>query len=757
MGFFNPALLWFALGGAIPVIIHLLHRQKFKRVRWAAMEFLLAAVKKTQRRLQLENLILLLLRILVMVLLALAVAKPFFHEAPLGALAGNSDTHHIFVIDTSYSMAYKRAQTTTLDVARRAALEVLKDIPSSDQDRFTLLPLNSYPSPEGIKGRQQKSHIQAGIAELKVSDYGTSVYATMLAVRDLLDDPQIKNQDRRIYIFTDLQRIGWEFREEQEAKKFAELLKQLSHRDRTKFYIYDAGTVDAPNVAVVDLRVNDPVVTTKRSTRLTADIHNFSSTPRPSINVNLYIDDNFVKPTQAVLPPNATVSVNFDYDFTEAGPHLVRVSVDPDFLDVDDSRYLALDVKSSLRGLVIDGDPKDSAKESETYALVTALDPSRQGIYFGVDVRTLDLFNGEGLDAYDFLVLANVQSMTADKVEKIEGFVRRGGGLLITLGPKVDKVSFNDSFWANGKGLSPAQLDEITGEVPGGGLERGTEHRIAKFVSTHPIFRTFQKRAMAALYDLVFYRYFRVKDYDPEKALAIFDDNFSSPLFLEKKFEEGKVLLYTSTIGPEWNAGIQAHAPFLPLCWDICRHLAARPVARRNLFVGDLIQIDLPVEQYQPPFVLETPVEGAVTLPANAPDKDQKFIRLFYPAKAKSNDPKKLDNEGLRHAGKYRLTKNSQKEEEKLVAYFAVNLPPKTPSPEEIHLAEGNLEHISKEQIQAMYPDFKAEFIGEKDDKKQQIDLNQSSNGIWKHLLYLLLGFLLLESTLACLFGRGKH
>jgi len=62
MGFFNPALLWFALGGAIPIIIHLLHRQKFKRVRWAAMEFLLNALKKTRRRMQLENLLLLLLR-----------------------------------------------------------------------------------------------------------------------------------------------------------------------------------------------------------------------------------------------------------------------------------------------------------------------------------------------------------------------------------------------------------------------------------------------------------------------------------------------------------------------------------------------------------------------------------------------------------------------------------------------------------------------------------------------------------------------
>ena len=78
MGFFNPALLWFALGGAIPIIIHLLHRQKFRRVRWAAMEFLLAALKKTQRWMRLENLILLLVRILIMIALALAVARPFF-------------------------------------------------------------------------------------------------------------------------------------------------------------------------------------------------------------------------------------------------------------------------------------------------------------------------------------------------------------------------------------------------------------------------------------------------------------------------------------------------------------------------------------------------------------------------------------------------------------------------------------------------------------------------------------------------------
>jgi hypothetical protein len=756
MGFFNPALLWFALGGAIPIIIHLLHRQKFKRIRWAAMEFLLLALKKTRRRMQLENLLLLLLRILIMIVLSLAIARPFFRETPVEAL-GESDTHHFFVIDQSYSMAYKRAQHTSLDVAKRAALKVLQDIHPSEQDRFSILPLSSYPEPILVNSNR-KERIQTALNELKPSDFGTSVYATLQSVRNLLESAEIRNRDRRIYIFTDLQRNGWILRDEQEAKKFSELLKQLSKKENTRFFLYDAGTADAFNHAIVDLRANDKVITTKRTTRFTASLHNYSSIPRPAVNVGFFVNDNLVKTEPTVLPPNATTEVNFEYDFAEAAPHIVRVSLDPDYLDVDDSRWLSVDVKSALRGLVIDGEPKDSPKESETYAFVLALDPGRQGIFFSVDVKTVELFNAEGLDSYDFLALANVQSLTSDRVEKIENFVRRGGGLFLTLGGKVDKVSFNEFFWKKGAGLSPAQLEEIAGDVPGGGIERGTERRISKFALSHPMFRTFQKRTMAALYDFVFYKYYKVSEFDPDRVLAALDDNFASPLFLEKPFEEGKVVLFTSTIDHEWNAGIQAHPPFLPLMWDLCRHLSSRPLSRRNLFVGDLIRLDLPVEAYQPPFILDTPVEGSVTLPAAAPERDQKFFSLFYPTRAKSDDPKAFKNEGVRSAGKYRLTRSSAKEEEKLVTYFAVNVGPREPTPEEIQAAEGNLERISKEEIQTRYPDFKIEFRGEKKEGEQEIDVSPPpASGLWKYLLYFLVGFLCLESGLACLFGRGKQ
>ena len=752
MGFFNAGLLWFALGGLVPVIIHLLHRQKFRRVRWAAMEFLLAALKKTQRRMRLESLLLLLLRILIMVLLAMAVARPFFTASAVGVI-GDTDAHHIFVLDVSASMGYKRAQNTSLDVAKDAAEKVLRDIQPSEQDKFTLVTLSSYP--ESVQ-RSRQEQIRTALNELQPTHLGTSMLATMLEIRNVLDAS--KNKDRRVYIFTDLQRVAWEFRDDQEAERFVQLLKELSHRENTRFFIYDVGTGDAINQAVVGLRTAHRVVSNKRTTRLIASVHNYSSTPFPAKEVSLYVDGARVKTELTPLPANATTEVVFELNFVESRPHLVHVALDPDYVVLDDARYLALDVKDSLRCLTVDGEPGASRTKSETFIFALALDPTREGRYFSVDVKVANLFSVEALDRYDFLVLANVESLTSDKVEKVEQFVRRGGGLFLTLGNQVNKVSFNQYFWKGGEGLSPAELDEIAGVLPGAGLERGTERRIAKFQSEHPVFRMFRDKLAAAPYGLVFYRHYRVKGFEPERVLARFDDNFSSPVLLEKKFGEGKVVLFTSTLDQDWNAGIQGQPPWLVLMWEICQYLASRPQDRRNLFIGDLIHLEVPVERYQKEFQLHTPEEGILTLSPSAPEAEDPFFTLDYPVRAKSDDPKVLRNEGLRHAGGYRIVNPAASDErDKVVAVFAVNLPPVTPSPEEVHLAEGNMDLISPEEIRNLFKDFKVEFLGKKKAGQQEIDVAPPSGNIWKYLLYLLLGFLLIESVMALLFGRAKQ
>src|SRR5215218_37227 len=109
VGFATPA---FALAGAllasIPIIIHFLNRRRFKVVKWAAMEYLLQAMRKNRRRLKFEQWLLLAMRCLLIFFMGLALARPVGCDSnTLAALGGQRTALHVFVIDNSYSMAYE--------------------------------------------------------------------------------------------------------------------------------------------------------------------------------------------------------------------------------------------------------------------------------------------------------------------------------------------------------------------------------------------------------------------------------------------------------------------------------------------------------------------------------------------------------------------------------------------------------------------------------------------------------------------------
>src|SRR5213595_2267578 len=93
-----------AIGGAavsVPVIIHLINRMRFRRIRWAAMEFLLKSQKRNRRRLIIEQLLLLALRCLLVLLVVVLVSRylgfsfGFFQQ---------QNTLHVVVLDDTLSM-----------------------------------------------------------------------------------------------------------------------------------------------------------------------------------------------------------------------------------------------------------------------------------------------------------------------------------------------------------------------------------------------------------------------------------------------------------------------------------------------------------------------------------------------------------------------------------------------------------------------------------------------------------------------------
>ena len=50
MTLLSPLLIWGTLLGAIPFIIHLLNRRRFRRVDWAPMHYLRLTIQRNRRR-----------------------------------------------------------------------------------------------------------------------------------------------------------------------------------------------------------------------------------------------------------------------------------------------------------------------------------------------------------------------------------------------------------------------------------------------------------------------------------------------------------------------------------------------------------------------------------------------------------------------------------------------------------------------------------------------------------------------------------
>ena len=125
--FFNPA---YVAGGAAlvasPIIIHLINRSRFRRVRFAAMEFLLQSQQRNRRRVLFEQLLLLLLRILIVLAIVALIARLILDPMQLSLFRG-AKAHHVILLDDSGSMRDRWGETNAfkegLDVVRKVVAE----------------------------------------------------------------------------------------------------------------------------------------------------------------------------------------------------------------------------------------------------------------------------------------------------------------------------------------------------------------------------------------------------------------------------------------------------------------------------------------------------------------------------------------------------------------------------------------------------------------------------------------------------------
>src|SRR5260370_231623 len=214
--FLSPlAAVLTAVGAAsIPIIIHLLNRKRYRVVPWAAMRFLLAAQKRTVRKLRIEQWLLLAIRTLLILALILAMVsvlpwlEPFWNRVFPGgvgpAVVKSGRTHRIIVVDGSFSMGRKHDDGTSFDRARDMARRIVQS--ASPGDGFSLLLLGS-PVQTIVPGPSDNApNVATEIQQLRLPKGNSDLGGELAALDKMAAQPLGKYQRREVYILTDLQK-----------------------------------------------------------------------------------------------------------------------------------------------------------------------------------------------------------------------------------------------------------------------------------------------------------------------------------------------------------------------------------------------------------------------------------------------------------------------------------------------------------------------------------------------------------------------
>ncbi len=718
----SPSMLGWLAAAAAPLVIHLWSRRRYQEVPWAAMRYLLAAMKAARRRTRLEQWLLLLLRTAIIVVVVLAAAEPYLQMGAVPFVPGVR-THRVFLLDGSYSMDYRPGDTSRFEAAKELVARVVDE--SHQGDGFSLVIMSA---PSRVLVDEPSFAPREFLAELDAvaqPHTGADLVGAAAHVERLVEEarrryPKLTRHE--VYILTDLGRTAWD--PELLGRSRTAIVRSRFQRvaEVARLHLIDLGQEEADNVAVSSLKTDQSFTTSGRTLSVRAEIRSFARSATDQ-TVQLLVDGRHTADQQAHLDPGGSAAVELHHRFETLGDHVLQVAAPGDRLEIDNNRCLAVSVKPALRVLCIDGGHGGTSRSASDF-LVYALSPEAShnpAATIAPEVAGESALVESDLHQYDCLFLVNVAQFTHSEAHLLEGYLETGGGIVIFLGDRVMAARYNQVLGGqmpDGVDLLPARLADkpVTGRW-----------QINPLGYRHPIVEVFRGQERAGLLTTPIETCFPLevpKDSSSSIALAL---DSGAPLVVERPVHRGRVILVATSADVSWTP-----MPVLPSYVPVVQELLAFAVAdrqgRRNVLVGESIGATLPRVGGSTSVTIQTPDNRSETTPLLL---DQGAGNWTFPA--------------TDLAGVYVATPVGSPDARQS---FAVNVDP----------AEGNLAKISEPELrQAVFGDANLEIhTGWQGVADQPAAVTVRSSGLAKALLYLLLALLFVETYLARRFGHHR-
>lgn len=461
------------IGGAaliIPVLVHLLHRQRVTPISWGAMQFLLETPLKVRRRRKIDNWLLMLVRMAIVLFLAMLLARPVVKTS---ALSTSVPTDVVIVIDHSLTMGTRGGPKGTLfEQGIDLAESVSKILPPSGTMSVVLAdhsprvinatPLNMGPmnraadgTPAGAWANDLKM-----LRQMKPGMTLGNIPAAVAQAREVLSHGY--NLKKVIIVVSDEQRTNWEPNNESAWRGAMGNVEASSDRiGANLLFSYPvklpADAASAANVSVRAITVKPDFLGVHRPAQILATVANAGGMPLTSVPIKLEVDGKPV--TSQMLPSLAagdSTTLRFDFYFPNPGSHWVRVSADMvDALPADNSATTAVDVKPKLPVLVVDGQLTGAGAGPGAFPAAAFLLAAMQPVDPTIDPVTLidprvisatELARPQGfrLEDYPIIVLNDVPRLTREIVDKLAEHAQAGNGVWIILGPRTEQTFLND-------------------------------------------------------------------------------------------------------------------------------------------------------------------------------------------------------------------------------------------------------------------------------------------------------------------------
>jgi hypothetical protein len=600
---------------AVPLLIHLINVRRQQQIRWAAMQFLMESHRRNRRWILLKQFLLLAARMVVIGLLVLMLAHLVLRNEWM-SLLGRGSTHHIVLLDDSYSMSDHWENTSALDEAKRAVQAIVDQAHrESDAQIITLLrfseavQLSAGTQPKVFNERINdafRSRLESLLASWDVSQTDAGPADALKAVPrlPLADD----EQNLVVYLVSDFRA-----RQFDSATEVRNLLADLKEEKKiAQLHLISCVREERPNLAVQSLVAESGVRASGVEMQMSVTVANYGDTPARGVTVQLEQDGDAL-PALALddIPPREELTHQFRVQFAGKGAHSLTASLPADAVELDNRCYFACDLPDAQPVLIIDGSRDGLGGRQLSLALAPGGN-TRTGWQPHIEASSF-LVDSERLSQQAAVCLLDVPRLSDEELASLEAYIVNGGGAAIFTGSETDRGFYNERMYRNGAGSFPVPLKLPTQLVDRSGT---TEPDLE--VTTHPLFQVLAGRRNSFLpLVLVDYYYAIDKDWTPTDGVNVIARlRNGEPLVVEKKFGKGRVIAQLTKLSSadtklgRWS-NWSVNRAFPVLANELISYLASSRQIDRLHRIGDDLVVTAPEGTYEPLMQFVVPGDGS--------------------------------------------------------------------------------------------------------------------------------------------------